>query len=76
MPGGEPEHPPTQERGPVELVVVRRESGAAGVPATTWYPCAPINLDGKQPIGPGEIEPPAPTEVPRERVFRDRFLES
>jgi len=56
--------------------MVGSEPGTPRVTPPARHPSAPINLDGKQPIGPGKVESPAPTEVPRERVFRDRFLES
>ena len=71
----EAEHPPSQERRPVHLVMIRREPGTPGVPSPAGHPSTTVDLDGEHECGPCEIEPPSSTEVLGERVFRLRLRE-
>ena len=56
--------------------MVGRESGTPCVASPSRYPCAPIDLDREPPVGPGEVETPAPAKVLRERLFLLWFRET
>ena len=71
----EPQHPPPEQCGPVEFIVISREPGSPGVPAPAGDPCPSIDLDGEQAVGPREVETPAPAEMPGERVLSHGFVE-
>lgn len=76
MSGGEPEDPPPKQCGAIEFIVVRSEPGTSRVPAPAGHPCASVDLDSEQAVGPCEIEAPATAEMIGEGVFRNGFLEA
>ena len=76
MPRREPQNPPPEQCGAIEFVVIRSEPGAPGVPAPAGHPCASVDLDSEQLVGPCEVKAPATAEMIGEGVFRNGFLEA
>lgn len=72
VPGGEPEHPPSQDDRHVELLDVGLVPRTAVVTAATGDPDATVHLDGKPEIRPREIEPPPASPVAGKRMFGNR----